>query len=300
MRDERYDDAWAIERAIRATRDPATRDDPALPYHRRWVWDGRAPDGRDVLVRCYQGLGDTIQFARYLPLLVARARRVTVEAPSRLHALLRAVADVALLPFDPAHPAPPAELDIEITELASALRAAPASVPVPYLACPPARLPAGTIGLCWTAGDWDRDRWVPDTLLAPIAEAYPCLSLVAGPTSLPVLNPEGCPFDLPATAALVAGCALVITVDTMIAHLAGAMGRPVWLMLKAEPDWRWNPEAPTSGWYPSARLYVQPRSGDWSAVTRAIARDLPGFLHDDHMESDDGQPAQPLGAGLLG
>ncbi|MEH3047807.1 glycosyltransferase family 9 protein [Sphingomonas adhaesiva] len=300
MRDERYADAWAIEQAILALRDPATRDDPAQPYHRRWVWDGRAPDGRDVLVRCYQGLGDTIQFARYLPLLAARARSVTVEAPARLHPLLRAIADVALLAFDPANPAPPADLDIEMTELASALRMPPLAVPVPYLAHTPAALPRGTIGLCWAAGDWDRDRWVPEALLAPVARAGPSLSLVAAPTALPVLNPDGCAFDLSATAALVAGCALVVTVDTMIAHLAGAMGKPVWLMLKAEPDWRWNPQARTSGWYPSARLYVQPRSGDWHAVTRAIARDLPGFFHHDVAESDHGQPAQSVGARLLG
>lgn len=300
MRDARYDDAWAIEQAVLAQRNPATRDDPTLPYHRRWVWDGRSPDGRDVLVRCYQGLGDTIQFARYLPLLASRARSVTVEAPERLHVLLRAIVDVPLRAFAPARPAPPAELDIEITELAFALRAPPLAVRVPYLAHTPAALPRGTIGLCWQAGDWDRDRWVPEESLAPIARTYPCLSLIPERTTLAVLNPDGCAFDLSTTAALIAGCALVVTVDTMVAHLAGAMGRPVWLMLKAEPDWRWNPHAQGSGWYPSARLYSQQRSGDWRAVVDRIVRDLPGFFHQHRAESDHGQPAQPLGARLLG
>ena len=97
------------------------------------------------------------------------------------------------------------------------------------------------------------------------------------PTGLDLLNPAGCPFDMAATASLVAGSALIVTVDTMIAHLAGAMGRPVWLLLKAEPDWRWSPDAVDSPWYPSMRLYVQPRAGDWAAVVERVTRDLAAF-----------------------
>jgi ADP-heptose:LPS heptosyltransferase len=81
-----------------------------------------------------------------------------------------------------------------------------------------------------------------------------------------------------ATASLVAGAALVVTVDTMIAHLAGAMGRPVWLLLKADPDWRWSPDSAESPWYPSMRLYVQPRPGDWGSVVERVARDLSAFI----------------------
>ena len=75
---------------------------------------------------------------------------------------------------------------------------------------------------------------------------------------------------------LVAGAELVITVDTMIAHLAGAMGKPTWLLLKAEPDWRWAPDQRGSAWYPSMRLYAQPRPGDWDAVVTQVERDLAG------------------------
>lgn len=295
MREERYEDAWAIERAVLAARDPATRDDPRLPYHRRWVWDGRDPDGRDVLVRCYHGLGDTIQFSRYLPMLAERARSVVVEAPARLHPLLR-FAGVSLAAFDPAHPLPPAECDIEITELAAALRLSPRDTPCPYLHAAPAPLPDETIGLCWQAGDWDMGRWVPPELFAPIAAGRRCLSLVSAPTDLPVLNPNGCPFDLAATAAMVAGCALVVTVDTMIAHLAGALGRPTWLLVKAAPDWRWDPARRDSGWYPTVRLYAQPTPGDWETPLAAITRDLNLFREGDN----HGQPAQPVGARLLG
>ena len=294
MREERYDDAWAIERAVLAARDSSTRDDPTLSYHQRWVWDGRGVDGRDVLVRCYHGLGDTLQFARFLPLLVQRARSVTVEAPARLHALLR-FSGVMLAAFDEAHPLPPSECDIEITELASALRCAPCDVPVPYLHAAPAPLPADTIGLCWQAGDWDADRWVPPALLEPIASRHRCVSLVSASTTLPVINPEGCPFNLAATAALVAGCALVITVDTMIAHLAGALGRPTWLLLKAAPDWRWDPARRDSAWYPHTRLYAQPTAGDWHTPVATIACDLDMIQGEDH-----GQPPQPVGARVLG
>lgn len=265
--------AWEVCRAVQAGRDPATRDDPAEPYHKRWVWDGRPFDGRDVLVRCYHGLGDTIQFARHLPTLARRAASLTVEVQPSLLPLLNRLGCVdRLVPFDPADPLKPLACDLEITELPFALGEAPADVPVPYLAARAAALPPGTVGLCHRAGDWDPARSIPPEMLAPLCER-PAVTLVAEPSALPVLNPEGCPFDMAETAALVAGCDLVVTVDTMIAHLAGALGRPTWLMLKADPDWRWTPGARTTAWYPTMRLYHQRNPGDWSAVVAEVARD---------------------------
>ncbi len=275
MRGGRYADAWALAGETLAERDPALRDDPSLPYHLRWVWDGRPLEGRHVLVRCYHGLGDTIQFARFLPLLAARAASVTLEIQPRLMELIAPLATgIALKPFDQAHPLPPAEVDVEITELDFALRAAPADAPPPYLGSRRAVLPAGTVALCYGAGDWDRSRCVPPALLAPLCRHAPVVTLMPEPTELAVLNPEGCPFDIGATAMLVAGADLVVTVDTMIAHLAGAMGKPTWLMLKDEPDWRWAPDQTGSAWYPSIRLYPQPGAGDWAAVVERIERDL--------------------------
>lgn len=276
MRAGRYSEAWAFERSTIAARDPFTRDDPTAPYHLRWVWDGRSLDGRDVLVRCYHGLGDTLQFARFLPALRARARRVTLEAQRSLAPLLAHLAD-RISPFDPARPLPPAECDIEITELCGAVEVAPDEPVTPYISARAAPLPAGTIGLCYAAGAWDTERAIPAALFAPLADARSCVTLVAEPTALSVLNPLGCPFDMTATAALVAGVDLVITVDTMIAHLAGAMGRPVWLLLKHDPDWRWNPAARDTPWYPTMRLYTQPAPGDWTSVFAAVARDLDTF-----------------------
>ena len=228
-----------------------------------------------MLVRCYHGLGDTIQFARFLPALAARAASVMVEAPARLIPLLSTVSsDVRFAPFDHDAPMRADDAAVEITELGSALRASPDAVATPYLAASRAALPAGTVGLCYATGDWDPARNVPPELLRPVCERATCLSLVAEPTDLPVLNPEGCPFDIGATASLVAGAALVVTVDTMVAHLAGALGRPTWLMLRRDPDWRWDPAARTSAWYPTMRLFAQASPGDWAGVVERVARAL--------------------------
>jgi hypothetical protein len=275
MRRRDYERAWKLCEQALAQRDPLSRDDPHLPYHLRWVWDGRPFDGRHVLVRCYHGLGDTIQFARYLPLLRERAASVAVEVQPRLTCLLRHLDCVdRWVPFDPARPLPPAECDIEMMELGFALRTPPTELPPPYLHAAPALLPGGTIGLCYRAGDWDEERSIPSALLAPLCDMRPVVTLVSEPTDLAVLNPQGCPFDIETTAALVAGVDLVVTVDTMIAHLAGAMNKPTLLLLKAEPDWRWCPETGRSDWYPSMRLHAQPEPGNWASVVAQVQRDL--------------------------
>jgi hypothetical protein len=266
--------AWALCEQQARLRDPGERDDPRLPYHLRWVWDLTELDGRDVLVRCYHGLGDTIQFLRFLPELRRRAASVTLEIQPQLISLLPPGLADGVVPFDPARPLKPAQVDIEIMELSFALRLAPAACPPPYLASTRAGLPQGTIGLCCMSGDWDAERSIPPEALAPLLAGRECVTLDARPSTLPVRNPQGCPLDMVETAALVAGCALVITVDTMIAHLAGALGRPVWLLLKHEPDWRWSPETGRSEWYPATRLYAQPVPGDWTSVIDAVAKDL--------------------------
>lgn len=275
MRAGRYAEAWALSDVVLAARDPAGRDDPALPYHLRWVWDGTPVDGTDVLVRCYHGLGDTLQFARFLPLLGARARSVTLEVQAHLLPIMATMKGIDHLhPFDPARPLPPGECDAEITELAHALRATPVDAPPPYLASAPTPLPPDAIGLCYRAGGWDDARSIPPALLASLCESATCLSLVAEPTDLPVLNPEGCPVDILATAALVSSVDLVVTVDTMIAHLAGALGKETWLLVKAEPDWRWCPRRRDSDWYPAMRCFPQLRAGDWRAVLALVEEEL--------------------------
>lgn len=276
MRRGDFEAAWKIGAATLPDRSGARADDPALPYHRRQVWTGASLEGRDVLVRCYHGLGDTIQFARFLPALRERARSVTVEMQPRLVPLFLGFPGIdRLIPFDEGLPTPPPEdgCAVEMMELPAALRMRPAAVPPPYLTAPPATLPAGAIGLCWKGGDWDPDRSIPEEMMAPFARG-PAFTLVGEPTRLPLLNPEGCPMEMIATAGLVAGAALVITIDTMIAHLAGAMGKECWLLLRHDCDWRWAHQGNRSLWYPSLRLYRQQRSGDWSEPLARVRRDL--------------------------
>lgn len=280
MRTEDYATAWALCEQDLRERKAVRRDDPATPYHLRWVWDGRPFKDRHCLVRCYHGLGDTIQFARFLPVLAGQAASVTVEVQPRLRELLArgAAGDeratIRFLPFNEADPLPPAECDLEITELAFALRATPADSAVPYLTAPSAMLPRPTVGLCYGAGDWDHARSISAALFAPLCAKARCITLTPEPTTLDVLNPGGCPYDMNATASLVAATDLVITVDTMIAHLAGAMGKPTWLLLKADPDWRWPIGARRTSWYPSIRIYAQPHPDEWLPVLTEVQRDL--------------------------
>ena len=110
MRRGDWDAAWRVSDAVLRARDPRTRDDPAAPYHERWVWDGRPFAGQDVLVRCYHGLGDTLQFCRFLPLLRPHVRSLTLEAQPELLDLLSTLPGPDRLhPFDPANPLPPSD-----------------------------------------------------------------------------------------------------------------------------------------------------------------------------------------------
>ena len=265
--------AWRISDAALAARDPGTRDDPGLPYHLRWVWDGTPPDGRDVLVRCYHGLGDTLQFARFLPALAARARSVLVEAPAALVPLLSPL--VPVVPFDVAAPLPRSDCDIEMMELSHALRMRPDAAP-PWLA------PTGTerfqaIALCWQAGDWDQARSLAlPQLLRALPDAR-LLSLQRGraaaeATDARFLNPQDDDRDLSRTARLICAATHVVTVDTAVAHLAGSLGAPTTLLLKHDPDWRWQHGEGVSAWYPSVHMLRQHAPGDWSAPLSALSR----------------------------
>lgn len=272
--------AWTVSDAVLAGRDLATRDNPALPYHLRWVWDGQPIEGRRVLVRCYHGLGDTLQFCRYLPLLRSRVAALTVETQPGLANLLSTLPGPdQVVPFDPAHPLQASDADIEIMELAHALRLPPP--PPPYLHVVPRRQSETGlfVGLCWAAGGWDPDRSIPVEALAPLAD-LPGLRLVSlqrGPAANAASNEllavaQDCSMDLMRTARLVAGLDLVVTVDTMIAHLAAALGRPTWLLLKRDADWRWGHGR--SPWYPAVRQFRQSIPGDWAAPVAALVAEL--------------------------
>lgn len=279
-----FREAHAISDRVLARRDPGGRDDPRSPYHLRWVWDGQSVADRHVLVRCYHGLGDTLQFARYLAPLRRRAASVTVEAQPELVSLLATLPGPdRLVAFRPSAPSPALECDVEIMELAHALRLGPMGETVPYFATSapsPVALSALRVGLCARAGAWDQARSVPPTLLRQ-ACAAPGVSLVdlthpqaadGDARSLPSLIPDGA--DGLTTARALAGLDLVVTVDTMVAHLAGALGRPTWVLLRRNCDWRWMEDRTDSPWYPTMRLYRQDREGDWSGPLARVQTDL--------------------------
>lgn len=248
-------------------------------------WQDQDPAAHRIFVVNEQGLGDTIHFCRYLPLLAARAQRVCFAAQEPLVDLLRAsLAGVQVVvagkrPRD-------LEMSIPLLDLPPRLgRAAPWWPGAPYLAASrpaPLGLPrdgARNVGLVWAGNpDHGNDRFrsigLDALLFLADAPRVRLVSLQKGPAAEArarlgaqmLLQDAGEHLaSFADTAAQVAGLDLVITVDTAVAHLAGAMGKPAWVLLPAAPDWRWGLEGETTGWYPSLRLFRQHRLGDWSA-----------------------------------
>jgi hypothetical protein len=150
------------------------------------------------------------------------------------------------------------------------------------------------VGLLWAASDWDKRRSIALDVLAPLARVahVKFYSLQQGPQSE---EWRGAPFpieplhrhssDIPAAAAAMHKLDLVITVDSMAAHLAGAFGRPVWVLLRNEADWRWMVERRDSPWYPTMRLFRQPRAGDWAAVAEQVGVELDALSRAGHREA---------------
>ena len=281
--------AWDVNDAIlRARRGKACWH---LPRHEQWIWDGTPLAGRRVLVRCYHGLGDTLQFIRYAALLKVVAREVIVWGQPKLIPLLRAARGIdRLLPLHDGAPEADYDADVELMELPHVFRSTLAELPgeVPYIHVEPAidGLPSGLrrdgrlhVGLAWRSGDWDDRRSIPFAHLARLAEvpgvALHALQYGSGLEEMPagfgaVLGSG----DMLATAAAVRALDLVISVDSMPAHLAGALGAPVWTLLHSDPDWRWMEGREDSPWYPSMRLFRQERPGEWGPVVERVKEAL--------------------------
>jgi hypothetical protein len=252
------------------------------PRHLQYVWAGRPLAGQRVLVRCYHGLGDTIQFVRYMPLLKTLAAEVIVWAQAELLPLLRTVTGIdQLLPLHDGTPEVAYDVDVEIMELPHFFRTTLATIPadIPYLHVPPKRLLADSeqlaVGLVWKAGNWDARRSIPFALLESLA-AVPGVQLYilqADATASGWREGVGTnlgEFDLHEYARIIKGLDLLITVDSMPAHLAGALGVPVWTLLQAEADWRWLTQRDDSPWYPTMRLFRQEAAGDWAGVVARV------------------------------
>ena len=285
MRRGEFAEAWQHSDANLAAR--AGQPCHHWPRHLQYVWDGRPLAGRRVLVRCYHGLGDTIQFIRYLPLLRALAAETSVWAQPELLPLLATAAGIdRLLPLHDGAPEVAYDADVEIMELPHLFRTTLATIPaaVPYLHVPARPLAAAPgqlkVGLVWQAGGWDARRSVPFGLLAPLA-AVPGVQLIIlqanalGAGWRPGLGINPGEFDLYEYARVLRGLDLLITVDSMPAHLAGALGVPVWTLLHAEADWRWlHPGRPDSPWYPTMRLFWQAQPGEWAPVVARVQTEL--------------------------
>jgi hypothetical protein len=259
------------------------------PRHFQYIWDGQSLAGKRVLVRCYHGLGDTIQFIRYMPLLKEIATKVIVWAQAPLIPLLKTVSGIdQLLPLHDGTPDVEYDADIEIMELPHYFRTTLTTLPaqVPYLRVESLPLSSEIdklqVGLVWQAGDWDESRSIPFSSLAPLA-CLPHIQFYMLQANAPEAGYTGefgeypGNFSLYDYARVLKGLDLLITVDSMPAHMAGALGVPVWTLLRTEADWRWMEDREDSPWYPTMRLFRQTQSGNWYEVVSHVSAELRKF-----------------------
>jgi hypothetical protein len=285
MRRGDFAEAWKISDALLATR----KDQTNLPRWFQSVWDGRSVVGKRVLVRCYHGLGDTIQFIRYTRLLKTIAAEVIVWAQSSLIPLLRSVRGIdQLLPLHDGDPEVEYDVDIELNESPYLFRTTLATIPAeaPYIFVEPASLRRNgrlQVGLIWQSGDWDNRRSIPFSLLKRLAQLdgieWRILQRDAARAgwdgSMGSISGGDNPLD---DARIMQALDLVISVDTMTAHLAGALGVNTWTLLPFEADWRWMFDRPDSPWYPTMRLFRQREEGKWEQVISEVATNLQGRM----------------------
>lgn len=287
MRRGAFEEAWQHSDAELAAR--TGRPCWHLPRHFQYIWDGSPLAGKRVLVRCYHGLGDTIQFIRYAPLLKALGAEVIVWAQPPLLPLLQTVRGIDyLLPLHDGTPEAAYDTDVEVMELPHVFRTTLATIPatIPYLHVEPLALSSDKeqlkVGLVWKAGDWDAHRSVPFSLLAPLA-GLPGIGLYILQADAvaagwqPGIGSNPGEFSLTDYARVVRGLDLLITVDSMPAHLAGALGVPVWTLLHAQADWRWLEQRDDNPWYPTMRLFRQAQPGDWAPVVARVMAELTRF-----------------------
>jgi hypothetical protein len=256
--------------------------------HLQRIWRGESLSNKLVLVRCYHGLGDTIQFIRFAKPLREIARKVTVWVQPELMSLVAEVdgVDQAIALHD-GTPDAQFEVDIEVMELAHALRVTPQVVTnrVPYLPRKPCQEQASSvvsIGLVWEAGNWNNRRSAPPHLFARLLKKSDVrlFSLQQGPArGLAATLPaeDIATSDVRELAVRITNLDLIITVDTMVAHLAGALGVPVWTMLHRDCDWRWPATGHETIWYPTMKLFHQRKAGDWSNVMNEMVEELKLF-----------------------
>ncbi|PKU26001.1 hypothetical protein CWS72_02330 [Telmatospirillum siberiense] len=277
-------------------------------YHRTFAepaWTGEDLSGGTLLLQGEQGFGDVLQFARYVPLLAERVAQIYFEVQPGLERLLGRLAPNVRVSTAGEH-RPTADRHLYLMSAPHLLGTSLASIPAdsPYLTADPAlaeawgkrlsRLAGMKVGLVWAgnnrphdppANAIDRRRSLALARLTPMLSlagvSFVSLQKDAPASQIKALPPELRPLDLmdgisdfADTAALVANLDLVITVDTAIAHLAGAMGKPVWILSRFDGCWRWLKDRDDSPWYPTVRLFRQTSPGDWGSPLAKVVREL--------------------------
>jgi len=266
------------------------------------LWRGEALNGQTILLHAEQGLGDAIQFCRYAPLVAARGGRVILEVHRQLRDLMTSVPGVtAVVPRGEALPDFDWHCPLLSLPLAfgTQLETIPSSTP--YLNASARKLAEwGTrlgvksrcrVGLIWSgnsAHKRDQNRSVGLSVLLPILDTgatFVSLQKDVRSADAVVLEQRSDILqvsdglqDFSETAALMVQLDLVVSVDTSTAHLAGALGRPVWILLPYLPDWRWLLDRDTSPWYPTARLFRQDQTRVWDSVVTRVRAELLRFI----------------------
>ncbi len=257
------------------------------------LWDGQGINDLNITACLRHGLGDAVQMLRYAPLISRLGGSVRYEVPEPLKPLLAyfdGVLDCSNSQISPG-------TAIEMLELPYLFRTQLTDLPLltRYLVLPdtlinhcrnlmgPTR--RRRIGLVWAGGEWDRERWVQFAMLDPLIrdKRFEWWNLQGGSAlseglGSPLRTTSGMlGGGLIELAATMANLDLVITIDTLAAHMAGAIGIPTWLMLKCEGDWRWMKGRSDSPWYPSLRIFRQLTSGNWKSVIEQIHQALNGL-----------------------
>jgi Flp pilus assembly protein TadD len=262
-------------------------------------WDGGSLAGSTILLHAEQGLGDTIQFVRYVPMVAKLGGRVILRCPRELVELFRGINGIHAL-ISNTEALPPFDVHCPLMSLPKLFGTRLESIPgrAPYLAADPKRAQVWAerigsstmprVGLAWAGSplhQYDRQRSIGLASLSPLSRVagVQWVSLQKGPAAAEIMKTKPlmamCDHtamlaDFADTAALISQLDLVISVDTAVAHLAAAMGKPVWLLLPFAPDWRWLLDRDDSPWYPTIRLFRQSVRGDWTSVIEAVATQL--------------------------
>jgi len=268
----------------------------------RPLWKGEPLEGARILLYHEQGLGDALQFVRYVPLVAGRGGQVILEAHPRLRRLFEQTEGASQV-ISRDEPLPEFSWQCPLLSLPLAFGTELGTIParVPYVHPNPALVEAWRkwfagksvrVGIAWGGSpDHTRNQWRSMELvqLAPLlqTEGATFYSLQMGapaeqmkllPPSAGLIDLEAAQKDFADTAAIVANLDLVISVDTSVAHLAGAMGKPVWILLSYAADWRWLLEREDSPWYPTARLFRQTAPGVWADPVKRLAEALRRFV----------------------